>query len=303
MPRTTSLRPVLDALVAHTDREARLATDPLRFVRRYPDPADAEVAAFFASGLAYGRVNAFAPVLEALLAEADAHGGPRAWVAGWNHHRARALEPLYHRWTRGRDLALLAATLGAALADHSRLGILFEAGHAPDHDDIGPALNHGVSALRAYAERQTGHPFARLPLGFRYLLPRPADGSACKRMCMLLRWMARPPGSGADGLDLGLWKIRPAALVIPLDTHVQRLAWFMGLTRRKDTSWRTALEVTRALRRLAPADPCRYDFALAHLGISGRCRGRRVASICDACALVDRCRVGRPRAPRRAGNG
>ena len=39
------------------------------------------------------------------------------------------------------------------------------------------------------------------------------------------------------------------------------------------------MEITSNLARLDPADPTRYDFALAHLGISGACRGRWVPDL------------------------
>ena len=37
------------------------------------------------------------------------------------------------------------------------------------------------------------------------------------------------------------------------------------------------------------ADPVRYDFALARLGIVGDCRHRRVAAICERCPLGTLC--------------
>src|SRR5690606_41880001 len=40
-------------------------------------------------------------------------------------------------------------------------------------------------------------------------------------------------------------------------------------------SWRTAVEVTDRLRAFDPDDPVRFDFSLAHLGISGACKARR----------------------------
>ena len=57
-----------------------------------------------------------------------------------------------------------------------------------------------------------------------------------------------------------------SALVIPLDTHVARIAHHLGLTRRRDLTWRTAAEITSNLARMDPDDPVRFDFALCHLG-------------------------------------
>jgi len=41
----------------------------------------------------------------------------------------------------------------------------------------------------------------------------------------------------------------------------------LGLTARKSSDLKAALEITGALARAAPADPLRYDFALTRPGI------------------------------------
>jgi uncharacterized protein (TIGR02757 family) len=70
------------------------------------------------------------------------------------------------------------------------------------------------------------------------------------------------------GVDFGLWqKIKPAQLICPIDLHVARVARRFQMTQRPQADWQTALEITAFLRRLDPADPVRYDFALFGLGI------------------------------------
>jgi endonuclease III len=104
---------------------------------------------------------------------------------------------------------------------------------------------------------------------------------------MLMRWFVR-----REAPDLGLWThLSPADLVIPLDTHVFRVAGFLGLTDRATPGWATAEAITASLRRFDAADPVRYDFALAHLGISGACLGRRDAAVCPTCPLDAACRA------------
>jgi uncharacterized protein (TIGR02757 family) len=98
--------------------------------------------------------------------------------------------------------------------------------------------------------------------------------------------MARP----ADGVDLGLWRIGPQRLVCPVDTHIHKLARNLGFTRRKDRSWRTAEEITRALARFDPADPVKYDFSLCHLGMLQRCPSRRDPKRCEGCPVMPVCR-------------
>src|SRR5699024_8231674 len=119
--------------------------------------------------------------------------------------------------------------------------------------------------------------------GMKHLLSDPEKGSACKRLLLYLRWMVRPD----DGVDLGLWAVAPARLVIPLDTHVHRIARNLGLTRRADASCRTAVEVTDSLRLLDASDPVKYDFALCHHGVSRACPSSPVTEKCSACVLRD----------------
>jgi uncharacterized protein (TIGR02757 family) len=93
-------------------------------------------------------------------------------------------------------------------------------------------------------------------------------------------------------VDLGVWPgISSSVLVVPLDTHLARIARHLGLTDRRDMSWRTAEEITGNLRRLDPEDPVRFDFALCHLGMSGACPARRDRECCRVCLLRGSCRA------------
>ena len=290
--RVAHLRRHLDALVAGTDPATRLAADPLRFARGWSDPADAEVAGVFASTLAFGRVAAFGPVISRVLDQARARGGPRAWIEAFDRRDAQALDPIVYRWIRGPDLALLARSLREVLAGGRTLGDLAVGGWSGEAHPRAAAGVVGavVQPLRDAAQAITESVAYRdLPRGLRTLLPHPSSGSACKRWCMFTRWMVRKPGAGAAGVDLGLWDLPPAVLVVPLDTHVHRIGRAIGLTARADASWRTAVEITASLARLDPADPARYDFALAHLGISGACRAAWVPDICGPCPLLGVC--------------
>ena len=94
----------------------------------------------------------------------------------------------------------------------------------------------------------------------------------------------------SDGVDPGVWRsVDPSRLVIPLDTHVARIARYVGLLRRKSADWRAALELTAELRAMDAADPVRYDYALCRLGIIGTCPRRRERRKCDACPLFEVC--------------
>ena len=82
--------------------------------------------------------------------------------------------------------------------------------------------------------------------------------------------MVRP----ADGIDLGMWRVPAQRLLVPVDVHIHKLARNLGLTRRRDLSWKTSVEITRALARFDAEDPTRYDFSLCHMGMVQRCPSR-----------------------------
>ncbi len=257
-----------------------LAMDPLSIPLRYKDPLDRELAAWVAAHLAYGRV---APMLKAIeRALAPLGPEPSVWLRGADEAALRDLREALAQWKwrfhTGRDLTewiLAWRTLdresGRGLEPHLWTG---------PGDDPEARLSALIHRLRRSLPPTPG---------LRFTLPDPLAGSACKRWRMFLRWMVR---SGWP--DLGLWTTYPLdRLVIPLDTHVARVSRLIGLSRRATPDNRMALEITEALRRLGPADPLQYDFALSHLGILGDCPGERTMPSCASCPLESVCKNGR----------
>jgi uncharacterized protein (TIGR02757 family) len=277
----TDLASELDAFLQSFDFARHRENDPIRFVHRYPDPADREVVALFAALMAYGRADLIGRALRDVVARIG--DAPAAACATDDEATALArFDGFVYRLTRGPDLARIWLGAGALRRRHGSLAAAFRAGDDPAAPDLRPA----VTAFRADLLAPTAHFPARR--AFEHFFPDPRRGSPCKRLCMFLRWMVRGP----DAIDLGLWSdLGPARLTIPLDTHVHRLARYLGLTARAQSDWRTAAEVTAALRALDPADPLRFDFALAHMGISGQCPTRRVEAICRECPIRGVCRL------------
>ncbi len=263
----------LNQLRQNQDRKARVAADPVSFVHRYPGPDDQEVVGLIAASLAFGNVTAIRASIDRVLVAL----GEAPAVAVRRRRRAtleRRLEAFVHRIYRGEHVAALLANAGALVRDRGSLGAAF----ATELEAVGDFRE----ALARFADALRG-PDA--PRGLRHLVPDPRAGSACKRLLLYLRWMVRP----ADGVDLGLWPISPAHLVIPVDTHVHRIARNLGFTQRKDASWRTAEEITACLRDFDPRDPVKYDFALCHLGISRQCPSQRDPDLCATCVLKAHC--------------
>jgi len=267
-------------------RLAFLANDPLSQPRRYSNREDCEVAAFFSASLAYGRAAMICRNLDNLFSRMPE--GPAAFVRNFHPGRdSDRLSGFKHRFNDADDLVALCWILRHMLDTAGRLENFFLQGDG-GQGDIGPALASFVRRALAcdmspvYGQRQ-------LPerAGVRYFFSSPVSGSACKRLCMFLRWVCRPD----DGIDLGLWRgIDPARLVLPLDTHTARISRLLGLTGRSTPNWKMALEITERLRQFDPQDPVRFDFVLSHLGISDGCSGKKGA-VCLSCPVAGHCVV------------
>lgn len=260
----------LDALYERYNDPAFIDPDPLAAVRRFTRAEDQEVVALVAASLAFGNVRSILASIDRVLqALPDPHADlTRHSPAGLR----RALRGFRHRYVGDEEMADLLIGARAAILRHGGLGAAFQAAHAPNAPTVLPALAAWVDALRP-----PGSP-ARA-----YLLSDPRRGGACKRHCMFLRWLVR-----RDAVDLGLWPgVSPAQLIVPLDTHLFRVARALRLTKRNTPNLAAALEITARFRRIRPDDPVRYDFALTRLGI------RREE---DAAAFARRCRDARPAA-------
>jgi uncharacterized protein (TIGR02757 family) len=303
--RQARIGATLDHIRATCDVAARLNADPVGLVHRYGAREDQELVGLACACAAFGNVKAIRAKLDDLLARlgdhparvADDPAALRARLRGWKH-----------RVFRGDDLARLLAGARAVQRADGSLGARFSRELA-DRGDLRGALAAWCDAIRdagglrahapkgsararnspahapkgsARARNSPAHARRRGPA---HLLPDPRGPSGCKRLLLYLRWMARP----ADGVDLGLWDLGPEHLLIPVDVHIHRLGKNLGFTRRRAASWRTAEEITAALRRYDPHDPAGYDFSLCHMGMLQRCPSRRDARRCEGCGVKPVC--------------
>ncbi len=281
------LRQSLDVLYRMYDIR-HLKADPLSVVHRFVRPEDREVAGLIAAVFSYGRVPQILKTLERIFAPME--GAPDAFVRNFELERdGRKFAGMVHRFNNEKDLFSLLLGLRQVLEEFGSLKTLFLSGYSAAQPDIGPALTRFVEHLLSldYAPLYGEGPLPPAA-GVRFLLPSPRKKSACKRLNMYLRWMVRRD----DDLDFGLWtEVSPAKLLVPLDTHIARIARRIGLTKRAATDWGTVLDITESLRRLDPEDPVKYDFALAHLGILQHCGKEVTKSACAACGLEWTCQV------------
>jgi uncharacterized protein (TIGR02757 family) len=286
----SDLAAALASLYRRYNRRSFVHPDPLELLYEHEDPEDQEIVGLVAACLAYGRVaQIIASVRRALAtlmppSRRSAPVSPRAALLRASEADIRTrLAGFTHRFTTGPEMASLLIAARRAIREHRSLEALFRSGMAPEDRTILPALTRFVASLRGYAGSADA---------CASLLSSPADGSACKRLNLYLRWMVR-----RDAVDPGPWaSVSPALLVVPLDTHMFRIAGALGLTERNQPNLKTALEITEGFALLSPHDPVRYDFSLTRLGINPACGDPDLHATLSAPAGGRR-RTGGPRSP------
>ena len=224
--------------------------DPVQFPRYYvPDKpmtewsfeefANIEIMAVIASWLAYGNRKSIISACENV----------KEMFGNSPYHN---LKHVYDRYVGSRDSFYRFYTYSDLAILCGRLYHLYEDGLLVHQ--ISSKLNSNQSIVSILIDMfygVTGFPIS--------------EKSACKRLCLLLRWMVR----NESCVDIGIWhNLRRENILIPLDTHVHKMALELGLTKRKQADMKTAVEITNAMREVFPNDPARGDFALFGYGIS-----------------------------------
>ncbi len=230
-----------------------ISPDPLELVREFDDPREREVAALIGALFAVGRVPLIIRAVEQVFSALQGTGGLHRAVSNADAGELRErLGAFSYRFFDVTETAALLKGIGVTLRQYGTLENAFVEGYR-----VKQCVYDGTVALvTALTARDT-------PLRT-HLVPDPRNGSACKRLHLFLRWMVR-----SDSIDPGGWNFVDASeLIVPLDTHLQRIARTLGLTQRRSADLRTARDITCTLREFDPADPVRFDFALTRIGIN-----------------------------------
>jgi uncharacterized protein (TIGR02757 family) len=275
------IKRALERVRAREDLAARRDADPVAFVHRYRDKEDQELVALVAASCAFGNVKAIRNKLEDLFARL---GPAPARTCDDEACVREALRGWVHRVYRGDDVARLLVGARKVQVAHGSLGARFARDLAAA-GDVREALARFCDAIRAAGRFDEAK--RKKQGGLAHLLPDPRGQSASKRLFLFLRWMVRP----ADGIDLGLWpEVSPEILLVPVDTHIHKLATNLGICSSKSLSYRASIEITRALRVFDARDPVKYDFSLCHMGMLQRCPSRRDPKRCEGCGVMPVCR-------------
>jgi len=252
------LKQTLDRIYAKYHHPDYLGLDPLVCVRKSKDRRSREAAGLLAASLAYGRVEIIVRNINTIIDLTN--GNFIDFVLNTSYReKLKSLTGFKHRFNDATDIAALLESSKSIMAGYGSLEKCFGVCMKQSGGVFKDALTSFTGIIKDNGRAHCGD-----RASFEYLIPSPSKGSACKRMVLYLRWMVRKD----DGIDLGVWKSVPAScLLIPVDTHVARIAREYGLTKRNSADWKMAEEITAVLREFDPDDPVRYDFALCHVGM------------------------------------
>ncbi len=253
-----NLKEYLDELVEIFEQPDFIEDDPIQIPHRFSQRQDIEIMAFWTATLAWGQRKSIIKSAENLLQLMD--NSPHDFVKNHAETDRKTFEKFYHRTFQPTDSLYFLDFLQRFYQQNTSLEAAFLPKNASDtgggHISMKMRLTH-------FHEQFFDAEFA--PDRTRKHVATPTRGSACKRLCMFLRWMVRP---NVTGVDFGIWEqISTADLMMPLDVHVEREARKLGLLQREKPDWQAVEELTENLRQFNAQDPTRYDFALFGLGV------------------------------------
>ena len=243
------LKAFLDGVYYVYHRRELVYPDPLHFLYKYDDVRDREVVGLVASSLAYGRVAQIMKSVERVLSCLTDE--PHNFLLK-NEKFDVVPSDFKHRFTTAYDMNVLLKNVAEVLREWGTVEeFLRECLRVSDGD-----MFRGLDEFSDRLSRNKR-------VGSFPLVTAPRDGSACKRLFLFLKWMVRH-----DEVDPGGWDVlRPSELMVPIDTHMYKIALKLGFTRRKNADLKCAEEIRECFLAACPLDPSRFDFSLSRLGI------------------------------------
>jgi uncharacterized protein (TIGR02757 family) len=285
-----ALQDFLNFKVKQYNQTSFIANDPICIPHQYTLKQDIEITAFFAAILAWGQRKTIINKCNELFARMG--NAPYEFILHHGDDDLKGLLGFKHRTFNDTDLLYFVSFLKHHFLQSDTLETAFlpiQPVFNPDYLPVefstekyvevssSPCTLADFVAVDFTAEKALNHfrsYFFSLPdfprRTFKHI-SSPLQKSTCKRLNMFLRWMVRKDN---NGVDFGIWEtIKPSVLVCPCDVHVDRVARKLGLIKRKQTDWLTAIELTENLKQFDPIDPVKYDFALFGLGVEEKWGG------------------------------
>lgn len=252
MTKKLDLKAFLDRKVEEYNQPGFIRHDPISVPHLFSKKQDIEIAGFFASIFAWGNRTTIIQKSKELMQLMDM--APHQFIQQHAETDLKKLLYFKHRTFNTTDLLYFIAFLKQHYQQYESLEAAFlKAQEITTTEQHLSGFYHYFFSLDDAPPRTRKH------------IATPERKSTCKRLNMFLRWMVR---ADDKGVDFGIWKsISASQLICPVDVHVARVAKRFNLLPRKQVDWQAAVELTERLRKLDPADPVKYDFALFGLGV------------------------------------
>jgi uncharacterized protein (TIGR02757 family) len=227
--------------------------DPVQIPHRYDSRVNIEISAFVTAWIAWGN-------RKQIIKKADFidrkifKGEPYHYIVGNTVERGN--RPEWEQYKGSTDCLYRTFTFGDF---HDLCARLYDVYTSAENMEAVIKKAHETNGETALATLQS-------LFGSVNGIPDFETQSACKRLCLFLRWMCRK----GSPVDFGLWDVcDPRNLIIPLDTHVHKQALRLGLVKRWTLDLTTAIEITERFAEIFPDDPAKGDFALFGYGVNG----------------------------------
>lgn len=226
--------------------------DPVQIPHRYDSRLNIEISAFVTAWIAWGNRKQIIKKADFIDREIF-KGEPYYYIVGNTVEREN--RPEWEQYKGSTDCLYRTFTFGDF---HDLCARLYDVYTSAENMEAAIKKAHETNGETALATLQS-------LFGSVNGIPDFETQSACKRLCLFLRWMCRK----GSPVDFGLWDVcDPRNLIIPLDTHVHKQAIRLGLTKRRTPDLRTAIEITDRFAEVFPDDPAKGDFSLFGYGVN-----------------------------------
>ncbi len=226
----------LEGLYSQFDVDAFRSVDPngvvWQLMQHTDNQLDIELGALFVAMISWGARKVFCPVALRMLRD-EMQWHPAQFV------RMGAYEQAYQA---------------------ARNGCVYRTLNVPTFQAVCRNLRYAINGIDTLEQLFENKPTKQvIEIISQWLAPARVgtmDKSACKRICMYIRWMTRKHAP-----DFNIWQQRsPSDLYAVMDTHVLQLT--QPLLKNKRPTWRACEELTDIFKTWDNSDPLKYDVAL-----------------------------------------
>ncbi|MFL5762922.1 MAG: TIGR02757 family protein [Bacteroidia bacterium] len=253
---SAELKSFLDSKYDQFNRPDFIGPDPVSIPHQFSLKEDIEISGLLAATIAWGQritiINNANKMMKLM------GNSPYDFIMSASEKDLKRFDSFVHRTFNGTDMIFFLRSLRNIYSVHKGLESAF------DQKECKAAIMNFRSLFFSieHPKRTEKH------------VSNPEENSSAKRLCMYLRWMVR---KDKRGVDFGIWdsRLKPAALMCPLDVHTGNVGRALGLLKRTQNDWKSVEELTASLRKLDPKDPVKYDFSLFGLGVFENFTGTR----------------------------